>query len=75
MPETGDADQRGDDAVIQMVLGVAFLVDRLGRIGGIAHIGQQTCRYDDAPGDALVVSHRVLGRNAGTGKIPSNGLF
>jgi hypothetical protein len=37
-PEMGDADQRRDDEVIQMDLGVAFLVGLPGRSGGKARL-------------------------------------
>ncbi len=71
VPEMGDADQRRDDAVIQMDLGVAFLVGLPGRPGGktywpIAHKPSGTkVHQGNAPG----VGRCGPGRNAGTGKI------
>ena len=36
VPEMGDANQRSDDAVIQMGFGVAFLIGSQGRLSEIA---------------------------------------
>jgi hypothetical protein len=77
VPEIGDADRRRDDEIIEVDLGVAFLVGLQDRSGGTARwpIGQQACRHEGSPGRAPGIGHCGPGRNAAAGGIAITALF